>query len=238
MVVRVLSSEYIFIQIMQIYTGHTPTWYLQIIWYWTFVNGKMSVLKYMYPPSPILLVNKWPKVQGSVTKVSYWQPKYKTYMRKLLFSHHYSNYVGVAYLVVGIPSHWWVISYTRTHTNMIIHKINILWAIIMRNVLRIFYWTSSVPVCILKIPCLLLPLLHGLVSHTLLPSMNGPVPMYFILHPTNSCGLGITGSMAYIQRCRGKGRGSKKGGGNRGDWTWLRSGRRRRRWRRNRMWRT
>ena len=159
-------------------------------------------------------------------------------MIQLLFSHHSLNYVGVAYLVIGITSHWWVIPYTTIHKNMIIHTIIIIWGIIMRNVLRVFYQTLSFSDCILKISCLLLPLLHGLVSHTLLPLLHGTVPVYVLLRQTHSCGMGIIGSMAYIQRCRGRGRGSKKGGGNRRGWTWLRSGRRRRRWRRNRMWRT
>ena len=136
MVVRVFSSAYLFSQIMQIYTAHTPTWYLHIIWYWTFVDGKMSVLKYMDNPSPTVIVNKQHKVQGSATKVSHWWKKYKTYMRQLLFSHcHSSKYVGISYSVFGITCHWWVIPYTTIHTNMIIHMIKSLWAIITINVL-------------------------------------------------------------------------------------------------------
>ena len=66
----------------------------------------------------------------------------------------------------------------------------------------------SVPNFILKIllqllhgcvSCLLFPLLHGLVSCPLLPLLQGLVTVYFTLSPTQSCGMGTTGSPASPQ---------------------------------------
>ena len=122
-------------------------------------------------------------------------------MRQFLFSHHSSNYVGVAYSGFGVLGHWWVIPYTTIHMNTIIHMINIIWNILMIYLFGLFSQFPSVPDCTLKIPrlllhgfmqCLLLPLLCGIISWTWPLWLYGILPLDFQLRPK------VRGSVLFI----------------------------------------
>ena len=114
-------------------------------------------------------------------------------MRQFLFSHHSSNYIGVAYSGFGVPDHWWFIpsqpfTWTQSSTWSMFFGL-FSWYIFF----GLFSQSLSVPDCILKIPCLLmhgfirsllLPLLYGIISWPWLLLMYGILPVYFQLRTT------------------------------------------------------